>query len=166
MTEQGGIVVVPWPGRRPSAREELAGLLAAYHLATEAEKGETVTDVDELPDRYRAEISDPGTAFAEDAVLLALVGDAAVGCLVMTAPADGWSEVKRLWTDPSVRGRGIASALLGAAFEQAEESGVKTVRLSVWNWRTGAIALYERLGFAVVASWDARDRLVCMQRAV
>ncbi|MCX4919743.1 GNAT family N-acetyltransferase [Streptomyces sp. NBC_00687] len=166
MTEQGETIVVPWPGRRPSAQGELAGLLAAYHLATEAEKGEAVIDVDELPDRYRAEISDPGTAFAEDAVLLALVGDTAVGCLVMTAPADGWSEVKRLWTDPSVRGRGIASALLGAAFEQAAESGVKTVRLSVWNWRTGAIALYERLGFAVVASWDARDRLVCMQRAV
>jgi hypothetical protein len=29
----------------------------------------------------------------------------------------------------------------------AAESGARTVRLSVWEWRTGAIALYERLGF-------------------
>ncbi|MEU8794081.1 GNAT family N-acetyltransferase [Streptomyces sp. NPDC048643] len=166
MTEQGEITVVRWPGQSPSARDELAGLLAAYHLQTEAEKGMAVADVHELPDRYRAEISDPGTAFAEDVVLLALNGGTAVGCLVMTAPAAGSSEVKRLWTDPAVRGQGIASTLFGAAFEQAAKTGVSAVRLSVWNWRTGAIALYERLGFAVVPSWDERDQLVCMQRAV
>ncbi|WP_143677683.1 GNAT family N-acetyltransferase, partial [Streptomyces scabiei] len=48
----------------------------------------------------------------------------------------------------------------------AAERGVSTVRLSVWNWRTGAVALYERLGFEITESWDARDRLVCMERAV
>ncbi|MEU7606176.1 hypothetical protein AB0B44_35625, partial [Streptomyces sp. NPDC041003] len=32
-----------------------------------------------------------------------------VGCLVVTAPADGRSEIKRLWTDPEFRGRRIAS---------------------------------------------------------
>lgn len=41
--------------------------------------------------------------------------------------------------------------------------GVRAVRLSVWEWRRGAIALYERLGFTVTESWDERDRLVCME---
>lgn len=141
-------------------------MLAAYHLRTEAEKGEAVADVDALPDRYRAEIEDPRNAFADDVVLIALSGSATAGCLVVTAPADGRSEIKRLWTDPEFRGRGIASALLHAALAQAGESGASTVRLSVWKWRTGAIALYERLGFTVTESWDDRDQLVCMQRAV
>lgn len=140
--------------------------MAAYHLRTEVEKGEAVAGVDELPDRYRAEILDPQTAFADDVVLVALSGDTAVGCLVVTASLGGRSEVKRLWTDPAFRSRGIASGLLSAALAHSAESGVSTVRLSVWSWRAGAIALYERLGFTVTESWDERDQLVCMERAV
>lgn len=165
VTDQREIVVVRWPGQGPSAIE-LAELLAAYHLRTEAEKGRPVVDVDGLPDRYRAEILDPRGAFLDGVVLVALNGDTAVGCLVLTAPVDGRSEVKRLWTDPAFRSRGVASGLVGAALAHSAESGVSTVRLSVWKWRTGAIALYERLGFTVVASWEERDQLVCMERAV
>lgn len=157
--------MVRWPGRGPNGTEGPAALLAAYHLRTESEKGEPVTGVEALPDRYRAEIEDPATAFAGDVVLVALRGDTAVGCVVLTAPAEGRSEIKRLWTDPAFRGRGTASELLGAALTHARASGVHTVRLSVWQWRTAAIALYERLGFTVTESWDERDGLVCMQRA-
>jgi ribosomal protein S18 acetylase RimI-like enzyme len=144
----------------------LAELLAAYHLRTEAEKGGAVADVDGLPDRYRAEILDPRTAFADDVVLVALSGGTTVGCLVVTAPVGGRSEVKRLWTDPAFRGRGIASGLVSAALAHCAESGVSTVRLSVWKWRADAIGLYERLGFTVAESRDMRDQLVCMERAV
>jgi putative acetyltransferase len=166
MTAQREISIVRWSGRTPSVEAGPAALLAAYHLRTEAEKGRPVADVGGLPDRYRAEISDPGSAFLGDAVLVAVSGDTAVGCVVVTAPTDGRAEIKRLWTDPAFQGRGIASGLLDAALAQAAERGVDTVRLSVWNWRTGAIALYERLGFRVTASWDERDRLVCMERPV
>ena len=140
-------------------------MLAAYHLRTQAEKGEPVADVDGLPDRYRAEVLDPWTAFVDDVVLVALSGDTTAGCLVVTASVDGSCEVKRLWTDPAFRGRGIASDLVSAALAHAEKNGVSTVRLSVWQWRTGAIALYERLGFTVAGSWDERDQLVCMERS-
>ncbi|MFH9197263.1 GNAT family N-acetyltransferase [Streptomyces anulatus] len=164
MTDHGEVVVVRWPDQALPIDDSLAALLAAYHLRTEAEKGESVADVDGLPDRYRAEITDPRTAFAGDAVLVALLGDTAAGCLVVTSLADGQSEIKRLWTAPEFRGRGIASALLDAALAHAAENGVATVRLSVWEWRTGAIALYERLGFTVTRPWDERDQLVYMQR--
>ncbi|MCG7205265.1 GNAT family N-acetyltransferase [Streptomyces arenae] len=166
MTDHREVRVVRRPGRTLSAEDGLAELLAAYHLRTEAEKGAAVTDVDGLPDRYRAEISDPRTAFADDVVLTALSGDTPVGCLVVTAPVDGWPEIKRLWTDPGFRGRGIASRLIGAALTHAAESGVSGVRLSVWTWRTGAVALYERLGFTVTDSWDERPQLLCMRREV
>jgi putative acetyltransferase len=166
MSDQREFVVARWPGRTPSAQDGLAGLLAAYHLRTESEKGETVADVNGLPDRYRAEISDPRAAFVDDVVLVAMSGDTAVGCLVVTAPVDGRSEIKRLWTDPASRGRGIAFSLLDAALAQAAAHGAGAVRLSVWEWRTGAIALYERFGFTVTESWDERDRLVCMERVL
>jgi putative acetyltransferase len=165
MTDQREVLIVRWPGQGISV-DQLAELLAAYHLRTEAEKGEAVVDVDGLPDRYRAEILDPRAAFADDVVLMALSGDKAVGCLVVTAPVGGRSEVKRLWTDPAFRGRGIASGLVSAALAHAAESGVSTVRLSVWKWRASAIALYGRLGFTVAPSWEERDQLVCMERAV
>ncbi|MEV7051677.1 GNAT family N-acetyltransferase [Streptomyces anulatus] len=165
MTDHREVAIVRWPGQSPPIGGGLAALLAAYHLRTEAEKGEPVASVDGLPDRYRAEITDPRTAFASDVVLVALLVGTAVGCLVLTSPTNGPSEIKRLWIDPQSRGRGIASALLDAALAHAKENGVDTVRLSVWEWRTGAIALYERLGFTATEPWDERDQLVCMQRA-
>ncbi|MEU5193976.1 GNAT family N-acetyltransferase [Streptomyces scabiei] len=166
MTAQHQVRIVRWPNRSVCTGDGPAPLLTAYHLRTEAEKGVPVADAAQLPDRYRAEISDPGSAFAGDVVLLALTEDTAVGCVVVTAPADGHAEIKRLWTDPAFRGRGAASALLTAALTHAADRGADTVRLSVWRWRTAAVALYERLGFRATGSWDAREHLVCMERAV
>lgn len=166
MTNRREVAIVRWAGRDPGDEGGPAALLAAYHLQTQAEKGEAVADADALPDRYRAEILVPRAAFADDVVLLASSGGTAVGCLVVTAPVDRRCEIKRLWTAPALRGRGIASDLVDAALAHAADTGVDTVRLSVWQWRAAAIALYERLGFTVTGSWDARDRLVCMERAV
>jgi len=164
MTDRREVAIVRWPEQGPSA-DRFAELLAAYHLSTEAEKGAAVIDVAGLPDRYRAEVLDPRATFADDVVLMALSGETAVGCVVVTAPVVGRSEIKRLWTAPAFRGRGVAAGLVGAALAHAAESGVSTVGLSVWQWRTAAIALYERLGFTVVESWEQRDELVCMERA-
>ncbi|MFC4498702.1 MULTISPECIES: GNAT family N-acetyltransferase [Streptomyces] len=166
MTDRRDIVIARWPGRDGVAETGLSGLLAAYHLQTEEEKGQPVPGVADLPRRYRAEIEDPWAVFADDVVLMALDGDTAVGCLVLTSPLDVRTEVKRLWTTPVSRGRGVASALLGTALDHAAEMDVDTVRLSVWRWRTGAIALYKRFGFTVTTAWDRRDGLVCMERPV
>ena len=156
------IVVLHAAGDGPLVAR-FADLLAAYHLQTQAEKGEVVADVDGLPHHYRAELRDPRAAFASDVVLLALSGDTAVGCLVLTDPVEGRSEIKRLWTDPVSRNRGVAAGLVRAALAQSAERGDVAVRLSVWAWRTGAIGLYERLGFTIAESWEERDQLVCME---
>jgi len=158
--------IIRWPNPAGTAADQLPALLAAYHLSTEAEKGRPVADTYALPDRYRREIAHPEQAFAADTVLLALTGDRAVGCLILAAPTDGRSELKRLWSTPDTRGRGTGAALVRAALTHAAENGVRTVALTVWQWRTPAIALYERLGFAPVTSWDDRDQLLCMERTV
>jgi putative acetyltransferase len=139
----------------------LDALLAAYHLATEAEKGAPVAAAADLPDRYRAEVDDPRSAFARDVVLLASVAAAPAGCVVLTRPGDD-VELKRLWVDPAYRGHGVALALVRAALDEADD---RPVRLSVWRWRTGALALYERLGFAEAEPWDPRPGLVCLRRS-
>ncbi|THA86699.1 GNAT family N-acetyltransferase [Streptomyces sp. A0592] len=156
--------VVHSPGALLRYPDALTALLTDYHLSTEAEKGLPVADASRLPARYLAEIRDPRTAFADATVFLAVDDGAPAGCLVVTAPDAGTAEIKRVWTDPARRGRGVASVLLRAAVAHcAADSGVATVRLSVWSWRTPAIALYERLGFRATESWDPREDLVCME---
>ena len=155
------VAIGRWNGADPSAVD---GLLAAYHLRTEEEKGAAVASVDDLPDRYRAEVLDPRAAFADAVVLVASVDGASVGCLVVTVSDDGTAEVKRLWTDPACRGRGVGSGLIAAALAHAADSGARAVRLTVWKWRADAIAVYERLGFTVTESWEERGDLVCMER--
>ncbi|MEU9090749.1 GNAT family N-acetyltransferase [Streptomyces sp. NPDC048428] len=166
MNDRRVLSVVRPPAHTLSTVDGLPALLIDYHLQTEAEKGRPVADAAALPDRYRAEAEDPDRAFADAVVLVALDGGTAAGCVVVTAPVDGRVEIKRLWTDPGFRGRGVASALLDAALAHAARSGVHTVRLSVWRWRTGAVSLYERFGFAVTAPGDERAGLICMERAV
>jgi putative acetyltransferase len=148
--------VIRWTGE-----PGLDALLAAYHLATEAEKGTPVADVAGLPPRYRAEVRSPATAFADAAVFTAVLDRTTppVGCVVVTPDF----ELKRLWVAESTRGRGVAAALMTAALDHA---GAANVRLSVWRWRTDALALYTRLGFAEVESWDDRRDLVCLRRCV
>jgi ribosomal-protein-alanine N-acetyltransferase len=55
---------------------------------------------------------------------------------------------------PDQRGRGIATALLKAAIEELRLTKVGDVELTVDVVRTGAIRLYERLGFKILKVVD------------
>ncbi|MFC0625550.1 GNAT family N-acetyltransferase [Kribbella deserti] len=120
----------------------------------------------ELPDRYRAEVDDPVAAFGKDTVLLAWKDGTPVGCLAVTSPELGRSELKRLYVFPVARGVGLASELVECGVAEASRMGASVVGLSVWSWRKAAIGLYERLGFKVVPSWDDRPDLVCLERPI
>lgn len=139
-------------------------LVSAYLMQTEREKrehgvGDPSSPAHVLPTHYERETSDPRGAYADCTVLIAEVDQRPVGVVVVRI-AEGEAEIKRLWADPGVRGRGVGSALLDSALALAPG----TIRLSVWEWRPAALRLYESRGFVRVASWDARERLVCMAR--
>ncbi|WP_314650226.1 GNAT family N-acetyltransferase [uncultured Microbacterium sp.] len=149
-------------------RAELAGtdagavarLVAEYLRQTEKEKvarGVAAPTVG-LPAAYAAEVNDPLIAYADCSVWGAEIAGEVVGVVVLREVEGEW-EIKRLWAAPDVRGRGVGSALLDAAVVAAGGR----VRLSVWQWRTDAIRLYESRGFTPVPSWDARPSLVCMR---
>ncbi|AXH36309.1 N-acetyltransferase [Humibacter sp. BT305] len=140
-------------------------LVGAYLRQTEQEKADRgladpIGPDGPLPPRYAAEADDPALAFAGDEVLLAVDDERPVGVVVSRAVPEG-TEIKRLWVDPGHRGRRIADALLSAVVDGAPGD----VRLSVWEWRAPALAVYRRLGFADVPSWDARPGLLCLVRS-
>lgn len=96
-------------------------------------------------------------AFRPDLSRLALVDGAVVGYnLAYEYDADteatGVREVYlgQIGVHPAARGRGLASALIAASLRAAAADGVDRAGLTVdTNNTTGALHLYERLGFAV-----------------
>jgi len=151
--------IFPGPDSGPVGR-----LVGAYLRQTEREKAVNLSlspagEGAELPANYKAEEDHPESAFKNALVYLAEIDAEAVG-IAIAKNVGAATEIKRLWADPDVRGRGIGSALLDAVLQ--ESPGV--VRLSVWDWRTQAARLYESRGFVTVPSWDPRPGLVCMER--
>lgn len=140
----------------------VARLVGDYLRQTESEKAQRglASASADLPEAYRREVADPAVAYADHAVFVADIDDEVAGVVVLR-DVGGELEIKRLWASPAARGRGVGSALLDAAIA----AGGGAVRLSVWEWRTDVIRLYESRGFAPVPSWDARAELVCMRRA-
>lgn len=104
------------------------------------------------PDIQRAEIT-----ARDSVVLLAERGDTLVGYLhiapsstpacVTGTPA---LELKRLYVEPALHGRGIGKKLFDAGLERARHAGARTLWLGVWENNTKAQAFYAREGFSRV----------------
>jgi putative acetyltransferase len=58
-----------------------------------------------------------------------------------------YAEVKRMYTRPTARGRGLAKAMLRRIEDEARTVGLRVLRLETGNRQTEAIGLYERMGF-------------------
>lgn len=57
--------------------------------------------------------------------------------------------IQDLATLPEYRGRGIATALMARAREQAVAEKADSLELCVWNFNENALKLYERMGMKV-----------------
>jgi putative acetyltransferase len=77
---------------------------------------------------------------------LARVDSLAVGCGGV-AMFDDYAEVKRMYTRPAARGRGVAKALLRRIEDEARGSDKPVLRLETGIRQREAIGLYERAGF-------------------
>jgi len=70
----------------------------------------------------------------------------AVGCGGV-AFCDGFAEVKRMFTRPAARRKGVAAALLRRLEGEAREAGHRVLRLETGRYQAEAIGFYEREGF-------------------
>ena len=89
----------------------------------------------------------PGGAF-----FVAYDGERPVGC-------GGWrvhgedAELKRMYTAPAVRGKGVARRLLAAIEESAGSAGHKRVILETGSKQPEAVGLYESSGYERIADF-------------
>jgi ribosomal protein S18 acetylase RimI-like enzyme len=95
------------------------------------------------PERWWRDWAERSALGEDQAMFLAWEGDEPVG-LAGVFGDPGRFDVISMWTEPSKRGRGIATALLRAAVQFARDS---PVFLSVTETNDAARRVYERFGF-------------------
>lgn len=92
----------------------------------------------------------------------------AIGCAALRPLEEGICEVKRMYLRPDRRGEGIGKELLILLLKAAEMSGYDRVRLDSLGRLTGAIRLYESLGFVQIPPYNENPEpdVVYMERLV
>jgi|SRR5579859_8081508 len=101
------------------------------------------------------------------AFLVAFDGAAAVACGSRVLEP-GTAEVKRMFVDPSCRGRGVAARVLAALEERARTLGVTRFVLETGTRQLAAIALYTRAGYVRIPPFGeyvaSASTSVCMEK--
>lgn len=122
---------------RPEDARRMAELLAAVAEERDGIATEPPVDVDARTHEFAAWAAGSLVAEADDAVIgMIHVGEGrfGVGELAMLVEL-GW------------RGRGVGSALVAAAIEEARIKGLHKLSLDVFSHNAAAIALYQKFGF-------------------
>ena len=88
-------------------------------------------------------------------LLLGSVDDQPAGTAGLRALDDGVGEVKRMFVDPALRGRGLARGLLSGLLESAGD--FHTLLLESAEWMTEAHALYRSVGFEDCEPYAGRE---------
>jgi putative acetyltransferase len=85
--------------------------------------------------------------------LVARAGGQAVGCGALRRLDETTAEVKRMYVEPELRGRGVAKAVLEHLESAARELGAHRLVLETGIHQAEAIRLYRRAGFTPVRCW-------------
>lgn len=76
-------------------------------------------------------------------------GESLAGCGAVRAMNDDgrYGEVKRMYLDPVLRGRGVSKQLMACIEQHAREQGLSVLRLETGIRQPEALGLYQRQGF-------------------
>jgi GNAT superfamily N-acetyltransferase len=72
------------------------------------------------------------------------------GCGGLKVYPGDYGEVKRMYVRPTLRGKGLAKAMLEHLTEHGRQVGIPILRLETGIYQLEAMGLYERMGFAKV----------------
>lgn len=86
--------------------------------------------------------------------LIAILGDALVGCGALKSAGPAVGEIKRLWVAHSARGQGLGQQLLSALEDEARKLGMESIHLDTNRSLTEAQALYEKNGYVEVSCFN------------
>jgi ribosomal protein S18 acetylase RimI-like enzyme len=95
-------------------------------------------ELDTLPAKY---------AEPEGTILLAFEDSKAIGVVALWKLSDGVCEMKRLYTKPETRGKGLGKALAQAIIQEAKNRNYELMKLDTLVRMTAANALYQSLNF-------------------
>jgi ribosomal protein S18 acetylase RimI-like enzyme len=132
----------------------LAEDLAAIHHAAWPEVFAPASGGDRDAPHWRESIAGPGRA-----AFVAEAGGQALGFVTVATGNEShsllqttrWARVNSICVLERARGQGVGRALMARAEAWARFEGAEELRLVVWAFNTGAVRLYEELGYAVRA---------------
>lgn len=136
------VVIAAEPVDGPDAR----ALLAAYLGEITGSFGVAIAPD---PDGAAAGLAPPTGRF-----LVVRLDGRPVGCGGVRTVAPGVGEVKRMWLDPSCRGRGLGHRLLATVEGVAAELGHRELRLDTHGALVPALALYRAAGYREVPPYN------------
>jgi len=110
----------------------------------------------EIELRYGTPDSEPGPAPTGDditAFFVAFVDDEPVGCGGLRELDSTEAEIKRMFVDPSSRGTGVSTAILGRLEEFGRERGYRRLVLETGDQQPDAIRFYTREGYTRIPNF-------------
>jgi aspartate racemase len=132
----------------PPESEVAAQLLARYYEELNARfPGDF--DVDRTVAAPSAELRPPSGSF-----LIARLDGRAIGCGAVRKLDETTAEIKRMWIDPAVRGRGVGRRLLAALESAAARLGCRLVRLDTSSHLPEAFGLYRSTGYSEILPYN------------
>ena len=136
----------------PSSPEGKGVLLAYFRDVVGRDHGRAATR-DEVESEMREDPSDdlcPPTGL----FLVARQDAGVVGCIGLLLLPDGLGEVRRVFVEPSARGRGVGAVLMRAVEDEARSRSVTRLRLDTRTDLVEARRLYARHGYREVAPFN------------
>jgi GNAT superfamily N-acetyltransferase len=106
-------------------------------------------------------------AIPRSVFLIGRLGGRAVACSAVRPLEGDVAEVKRMYVEPAVRGRGLAKRLLTALEDVARNMGYRALRLETADRQPEAIGLYESAGYHRIEPFGPyvnSERSLCFEK--
>jgi putative acetyltransferase len=102
-------------------------------------------------------------------VVVSYIHEEAVGCGAFKEYDANTVEIKRMYVEPTFRGKGIAQNVLAELELWAKENNYNTCVLETGKKQPEAIALYTKAGYNIIANYgqyEGVENSVCMKKEI